>query len=375
MAPGRKALQQGKTVSFKKQELVGSFVIVSRPEQLRAPNDKKVIGRVGKVEFAQTPKAGSRADSIAQVRFPSIKEGLRPSREFTVAVHIDNLQVVPEGYNPSSHATVPAPGRSDSGVGWQRLAEVEQERDTARRDAADMRNQLDALRAQLDMVNLHRQGNITLWRGDGTDQIESLDPNMAVLIRVDQLAEINSRATSCDEGAASKIGIGIVPTSVEAMDEESADRISLQRIAGLLAGKYRDAADDFTLSIGHWEPDPLMPPLEQFCAYLSVPMSDWRAYAGDAIKLPLIEAGMTVRVKDPSKFSVAFSRKVRDREGEVIWVGGTESNPRPGEANIRFDKRNGLGKRFDEILKVRDLEIVSAKPASTIQHTPDGEAP
>jgi hypothetical protein len=64
---------------------------------------------------------------------------------------------------------------------------------------------------------------------------------------------------------------------------------------------------------------------------------EWEPIEGDA-----------VRVKDPDHFPSPLDKKFKDRDGVVVrkWL------PR---VVVRFGKRNGRGKEFEESLSINDL--------------------
>ena len=75
-----------------------------------------------------------------------------------------------------------------------------------------------------------------------------------------------------------------------------------------------------------------------------------------------------VRVKDPNRFIAEFARKVKDRDAIVKealldWVHGsvTEKHFR-GRLLIEFQKRNGRGKVFTEVMHQRELVLQESKP-------------
>jgi hypothetical protein len=70
-----------------------------------------------------------------------------------------------------------------------------------------------------------------------------------------------------------------------------------------------------------------------------------------------IKAGAVVRVKDPSVFFSAFAAKVKDRDAIVNWVGPDKHGQFVGRASITFQKRNGRGKEFREVMQIRDLVV------------------
>jgi hypothetical protein len=79
----------------------------------------------------------------------------------------------------------------------------------------------------------------------------------------------------------------------------------------------------------------------------------------DAERAPV--AGDTVRLKDPSRYLVSFAKKVADRDAVVLWVGPLKHDMFKGQAKVRFLKRNGRGKEFEEVLRVSDL-VVQHRP-------------
>lgn len=68
-----------------------------------------------------------------------------------------------------------------------------------------------------------------------------------------------------------------------------------------------------------------------------------------------LTAGDIVRLKNPDNYIVSFAKKAADRDAEVLWVGPTALNMFHGQACVKFLKRNGRGKEFQEVLYVRDL--------------------
>jgi len=68
------------------------------------------------------------------------------------------------------------------------------------------------------------------------------------------------------------------------------------------------------------------------------------------------KSGDTVRVRDPAKFVSSFARRVVDRDAVVLWVGPV-NDLFHGRAKVRFLKRDGRGKEFEEIMRVEDLTL------------------
>jgi hypothetical protein len=71
---------------------------------------------------------------------------------------------------------------------------------------------------------------------------------------------------------------------------------------------------------------------------------------------PSIAVGDTVRVRDPD----SWPEKFRERDAVVLQVGPTPTGMFKGQAFIRFQKRNGRGKEFEEWAHIRHL--VKATP-------------
>ena len=69
-----------------------------------------------------------------------------------------------------------------------------------------------------------------------------------------------------------------------------------------------------------------------------------------------IQAGDTVRVKNPDEFFHTFASKVRDRDAIVRWIGPDKHGQFKGRAGVTFQKRNGRGKEFNEIMSLSHLE-------------------
>jgi len=65
-------------------------------------------------------------------------------------------------------------------------------------------------------------------------------------------------------------------------------------------------------------------------------------------------AGDTVRVKDPDKFVPPLDKMLKDRDGVVVRV-WTPPGQRQCRAVVRFGKRNGRGKEFEQSLYLSDL--------------------
>ena len=62
-----------------------------------------------------------------------------------------------------------------------------------------------------------------------------------------------------------------------------------------------------------------------------------------------------VRVLDPTKYISSFSKRVAGRDAVVLWAGPTKLNMFHGQACVKFMKRNGRGKEFQELLRLKDL--------------------
>ena len=78
--------------------------------------------------------------------------------------------------------------------------------------------------------------------------------------------------------------------------------------------------------------------------------------------------GSVVRVKDTNRFITEFARKVKDRDAIVKealldWMPGsaTERCFR-GRLLIEFQKRNGRGKVFTEVMHQRELVLQASNP-------------
>jgi len=71
-----------------------------------------------------------------------------------------------------------------------------------------------------------------------------------------------------------------------------------------------------------------------------------------------IKAGDIVRVKDPSAFYSAVAKKVADRDAVVNWIGPDKHGQFEGRVSVTFQKRNGRGKEFRQVISVRHLVVV-----------------
>ena len=67
--------------------------------------------------------------------------------------------------------------------------------------------------------------------------------------------------------------------------------------------------------------------------------------------------GDIVRVKDPNQFLAAFGKKIRDRDAEVVWVGPTVLDMFKGQMEVKFQKRNGRGVEFSEIMRIDRFKL------------------
>ena len=96
-------------------------------------------------------------------------------------------------------------------------------------------------------------------------------------------------------------------------------------------------------------------------------MSDEEATAGNesrpAVLAPVEQSvrplaeGDVVRLKDTSRYIVSFATKAADRHAVVLWVGPRANGMFKGRAKVRFLKRNGRGKEFEEVLRTEDLVL------------------
>lgn len=74
---------------------------------------------------------------------------------------------------------------------------------------------------------------------------------------------------------------------------------------------------------------------------------------------PKFKVGQVVRVANPDGFIVEFGRKVGNRDAVVLdnfddWVTDT-TRGFAGRVRLEFQKRNGRGKVFREVMNERDL--------------------
>lgn len=77
-----------------------------------------------------------------------------------------------------------------------------------------------------------------------------------------------------------------------------------------------------------------------------------------------LKPGDIVRLRDPERFIVSFATKARDRDAEVLWVGPTPNGMFKGRTKVRFLKRNGRGKEFEEVLATSELVLKSSLPGA-----------
>ncbi len=68
-----------------------------------------------------------------------------------------------------------------------------------------------------------------------------------------------------------------------------------------------------------------------------------------------IVEGDIVRVKDPNHYIRSFAAKIKDRDALVLWVGPTPNGMFKRRVKVRFLKRNGRGKEFEELMHLDDL--------------------
>lgn len=80
---------------------------------------------------------------------------------------------------------------------------------------------------------------------------------------------------------------------------------------------------------------------------------------------PALAPGDIVRVKDPEGFISSFAKKVKDRDAQVLWVGPTPDGGFRNRAKVRFLKRNGRGKEFEEVLMISSLVRMPGTPDSS----------
>ena len=62
-----------------------------------------------------------------------------------------------------------------------------------------------------------------------------------------------------------------------------------------------------------------------------------------------------LRLLDPAKYILSFSKRVADRDAVVLCVGTTKLNMLHGQACVTFLHRNGRGKEFQKVLRLKDL--------------------
>ena len=70
-----------------------------------------------------------------------------------------------------------------------------------------------------------------------------------------------------------------------------------------------------------------------------------------------LKAGDIVRVKTPEDFISEFAKKIADRDAVVIWAGPLSHGQFKHDVEVRFLKRNGRGKEFQQIMRKRDLVL------------------
>lgn len=70
--------------------------------------------------------------------------------------------------------------------------------------------------------------------------------------------------------------------------------------------------------------------------------------------------GDVVRVRDPSLYDTRFAQRVREREATVLWC-GKRLGSNVFSVSLRFHKRAGRGKEFQEFLRADDVVKVRAK--------------
>ena len=70
-----------------------------------------------------------------------------------------------------------------------------------------------------------------------------------------------------------------------------------------------------------------------------------------------------VRLKDPSRYLVSFAKMAADRDAVVLWVGPRAHDMFRDHAKVRFLKRNGRGKEFEEVLRKEDLVLQAPRAA------------
>lgn len=70
-----------------------------------------------------------------------------------------------------------------------------------------------------------------------------------------------------------------------------------------------------------------------------------------------LKAGDIVRVKNPDYYTVDFAKRIIDRDAVVLWVGPIRNGMFANKARVRFLKRNGRGKEFEEVLHKEDFVL------------------
>lgn len=77
---------------------------------------------------------------------------------------------------------------------------------------------------------------------------------------------------------------------------------------------------------------------------------------------PIFKEGQVVRIKDPDGYISSFAKKVADRDAIVIknvldYGFGSTGNVKSfqGRVIVEFQRRNGRGKTFREIMQERDF--------------------
>ena len=68
----------------------------------------------------------------------------------------------------------------------------------------------------------------------------------------------------------------------------------------------------------------------------------------DSQGIPLIE-GDLLRVLDPAKYIQSFSKRMEGSDAVVLWVGPTKLNIFHCQACVKFLKRNGRSKEFQDV--------------------------
>lgn len=86
---------------------------------------------------------------------------------------------------------------------------------------------------------------------------------------------------------------------------------------------------------------------------------------------PLFQVGQVLRVREPQGFISAFANKIADRDAVVTDIildygYGCERNVKQfmGRIRVQFQKRNGRGKEFAEIMHQRDFMLKEQPDAS-----------